>query len=659
MTHPIPLATFNCRVFTEYKETVTLYRLHVEDCAAAQLHSEYNQNFGTDEASVLAEFSLPFGDNPEGITAIYQHKSWWIRPAFPEKLSDIPRRTQLVLWKCGQRFSSVLAVCSTEYRGDLSGEPGGIRVSVSANGCAGSDAGVVVCCTAVGENPYSLVADMVSAALESQNRLHALRKNKTYPELFRHFGWCTWDALYHKVNETDILAKLEEFRQKNVPARWLLIDDGWSDADYETRKLNSLGSDAVKFPQGVGHTARMAKEQYGFLQVGVWHALMGYWTGINPGSEIFRQWELRLERKNGTDYVLCPEPGNAFDFLDQWHTKLAVEENIDFIKVDGQGSASIYYKGEAGYGYTADYLRALECSTQKHFDGNLINCMGMAPQCMWLRETSPLSRSSDDFVPEVSHGFREHILQNSFNSLLHGQFYWGDWDMFWSDHEENRQNSVARSVSGGPVYCSDKVGKTDPANIAPLLNRDETVNRCEEVGLPTLDCLFSDPLKREGLFKIFNTYGDGYAVAVFNIVADEHTITDFLEQNQIPGLSGDTWLVYRYFGQKLEVLDAASKIIITLDANDVEHLLLLRKRPWGQFLGDPEKYICSCTVLEQSATAEKLTGRLLASARVLFRADHEPAEVLVNGHVVPFTQEDGSYEILCEETGELCIEVRF
>ena len=659
MTHPIPTDFFNCHVFAENKKTVVLYRLCVEDCGAAQLYSDRNRNFDTDEASVLAEFFLPFGDTPEGIMAIYQHKSWWIRPTFPESLADIPRRTQLVLWKCGHRFRAVLAVCSAEYRGDLSGEAGGIRVAVSANGCSGSDASPVVCCTAVGENPYSMVADMVSAALESQDRLHALRKNKIFPEMFRHFGWCTWDALYHKVNEKDILAKLEEFREKKVPARWLLIDDGWSDADYETRKLNSLGSDPVKFPQGVGHTARIAKEQYGFLQVGVWHALMGYWTGMNPGSEIFRQWEPRLELKKGVDYVLRPEAGTAFDFLDQWHTRLAEEDDIDFIKVDGQVSASIYYKGEAGHCHTADYLRALERSAQKHFGGNLINCMGMAPQCMWLRETSPLSRSSDDFVPEVPHGFREHILQNSFNSLLHGQFYWGDWDMFWSDHEENRQNSVARSVSGGPVYCSDKVGRTDPANIYPLLNRDDTVNRCKEVGLPTLDCLLSDPLKREGLFKIFNTYDDGYAVAVFNIAADEHTITDSLKRDQIPGLAGDTWLSYRYFSQKLEVLDAASEITMTLDANDVEHLLLLRKQPWGQFLGDPEKYICSCTVLEQSAAAEKLTGRLLASPRVLFRADREPVSVLVNGQAAPFAQKDGFYEILCKATGELCIEVQF
>ena len=657
MMQQSPMAPFNCRVAPEERDGVVLYRLQVEDPQAVQRFAARNADFDTDEASVLAAFSLPVPQAAEGIAAVYQHKSWWIRPAFPDRLAQTPPRTQLLLWRQGAIFCGMLAVCSAQYRGDLQGEEGGVRVTVSANGCPGSEDRPVVCCTARGTDPYRLTEDMVAAALESQGRLHALRKNKRFPEVFRTFGWCTWDALYHKVNERDIFSKLEEFRQKQLPVRWLLIDDGWSDADYETRKLNSLEAVKEKFPQGVGHTARTARERYGVEHVGVWHALMGYWTGLNPGSEIFRQWETRLEQKNGSDYVLRPEEQVNFDFFDRWHARLAGEEAIDFIKVDGQGSCSIYYKGEADYGQAAGSLRALERSAEKHFGGNLINCMGMAPQCMWLRETSALSRSSDDFVPEVPHGFREHILQNSFNSLLQGQFCWGDWDMFWSSHGESRQNSVARSVSGGPVYCSDRLGATDPAGIRPLLNRDGSVNCCRDVGVPTLDCLFSDPMKRDGLFKIFNTYQDGYAVAVFNLAADGHTVTDYLTPGHIPGLAGGDWLVYRYFGRRLEPLGRG--VSLTLEANQAEHLLLLPRRTGGQIVGDPEKYLCTCTVLEQAADEEKLTGRLLASPRILFRTDRTPARVLLNGRETPFAPADGCCEISCRESGEVRLAVYF
>lgn len=652
-----PTAFYNCHVSLEEQNAVVLCRISVENPGAPQQRTELNQDFQTDESSVLAWFSLPAPEAAEGIVSIYQHKSWWIRPAFPESFSGVPSRTQLLLWKRGKQYYGLLAVCSVCFRGDISAEDGEIRVSVSANGCAGSDLDAVVCCAAAGEDPYRMVEDMVTAALKSQGRTHALRKNKQFPAMFDRFGWCTWDAFYHKVNEKDILAKLEEFKQRNVPVSWLLIDDGWSDADYETRKLNSLGADREKFPEGVGHTARIAKEVYGLRQVGVWHALMGYWTGLNPGTELFRQWEPQLMRRNGCDDVLRPEASVVFDFMNQWHSRLSQQEHMDFIKVDGQGSASIYYKGKADYSHTADYLRSLERSADKNFHGNLINCMGMAPQCMWLRENASLSRSSDDFVPEVPHGFREHILQNSFNSLLQGQFYWGDWDMFWSDHVENFQNSVARSVSGGPVYCSDRLGRTNPDSILPLLNHDGTVIRCEQVGLPTMDCLLADPLKREGLFKIYNTYAHGYAVAVFNIASPEHTVTDSLKMEHIPGLAGDTWMVYRYFAKTLEQLN--DRVTMTLEPNEVEHLLLVRKQPWGQFLGNPEKYICTAAVLEQRATADYLVGRLAPASRVLFRADSAPVSVRVNGRLADYEHKNGYYEITCQEKEELNIEVRF
>ena len=42
--------------------------------------------------------------------------------------------------------------------------------------------------------------------------------------------------------------------------------------------------------------------------------------------------------------------------------------------------------------------------------------------------------------------------------------------MFYTDHRENRCNSMLRAVSGGPVYISDKVGETDPAWVWPLIS---------------------------------------------------------------------------------------------------------------------------------------------------------------------------------------------
>lgn len=49
---------------------------------------------------------------------------------------------------------------------------------------------------------------------------------------------------------------------------------------------------------------------------------------------------------------------------------------------------------------------------------------------MWNRSTSPVSRCSDDFLPEDKAWFTKHILQCSYNCLIQGQFYYCDWNMW-------------------------------------------------------------------------------------------------------------------------------------------------------------------------------------------------------------------------------------
>ena len=34
-------------------------------------------------------------------------------------------------------------------------------------------------------------------------------------------------AFYHAVTAEKIVSKMEEFREKNIPIKWIMIDDGW------------------------------------------------------------------------------------------------------------------------------------------------------------------------------------------------------------------------------------------------------------------------------------------------------------------------------------------------------------------------------------------------------------------------------------------------
>jgi len=122
-------------------------------------------------------------------------------------------------------------------------------------------------------------------------------------------------------------------------------------------------------------------------------------------------------------------------------------EGIDFVKVDNQSSLNQYMGGERSVAGTAHDIQAgLEASVALHFGGCMINCMGMASENVWHRPLSSVSRSSNDFLPQIANGFGEHALQNAYNSVYHGPFYWGDWDMFWTGHHDAVPHMVLRAV---------------------------------------------------------------------------------------------------------------------------------------------------------------------------------------------------------------------
>ena len=71
--------------------------------------------------------------NVEKVLAIYQHKSWWIRPCFPKELKEIPEKTQLLLTKKGEIYLAIVAVCGKECRTDMKGNEKSIFIEMTSN----------------------------------------------------------------------------------------------------------------------------------------------------------------------------------------------------------------------------------------------------------------------------------------------------------------------------------------------------------------------------------------------------------------------------------------------------------------------------------------------------------------------------------------------
>ena len=139
--------------------------------------------------------------------------------------------------------------------------------------------------------------------------------------------------------------------------------------------------------------------------------------------------------------------------------------------------------------------------------------MGMAPEDYWHRPSSPITRSSDDYLPHNPDSLGEHLIQNAYCALLMGELYHCDWDMFWTEHPHARVHAVLRLLSGGPVYCSDACGHTDAAVLRDLLAEDGTLPRPDEPARPVIASLLNDPEHTDYALGVTARFGAEQVIA--------------------------------------------------------------------------------------------------------------------------------------------------
>lgn len=496
------------------------------------------------------------------ILCLYQHKEWWMRPAWVEHFCDIPERTQLVLWKSAKAWHVMMPVFRHEMRVDIRGDGrvhNDLLLDVSTNQVdrvqlqgpllvhRQSDRKV--------EDPYELIRGCAEWVMSQNGGLGRLWK-QTLPESLRGFGWCTWDSLGTNVSEQAIIAKMEEFAAKHVPVSWVLIDDGWS--QVENGKLTGFDADTTRFPQGLSHTIDVLKHDFGVRYVGVWQAFQGYWHGVDvdalagkPESDDDWYEYYKQEYPYGDARVEDPKllvsrsafetlpngmaiptanPERAALFWRTWNTHLD-GAGIDFVKVDSQGTLPVLTRGLESYASLGVRHDAVEYATNwiRHEDDNgdweyahlaVIHCMGMTPENYWQRCAEGVARTSDDFFPNIPESLAEHAIENAYCSLLIGCLCYCDWDMFWTRHPHARTHMLLRWISGGPIYCSDKLGETDSDLLAPLFDADGNLTHPDGVGVPVLDSLLADPVHGDVPLGIRNTFRGDEVLLFVGLNAD-------------------------------------------------------------------------------------------------------------------------------------------
>ncbi len=556
------------------------------------------------------DFEIP---DAEKWMADYRYSEFWCRPAFGESFSDVPDETQaLVYSKKDGNFGVVFPIVSDKYKCVLKGGDDGkltARLFSLCSDLKSCDAPALV--YAEGKNPYALLENCVKAALKLLGTGVRHRSERRYPEIFEYLGWCSWDAMEIRVNHDELVKKCEEFRDKNIPIKWCIIDDMWAhitdfyDMDYATRddmfklmhhsKLYSYKADPYRFPKGLEGCVKDINS-YG-IKVGMWHPTTGYWAGIDPDGEAYAELkDYLIKTVNGT-YIHDCDKLKAYGYystIHDWFRKCGV----DFVKIDNQSMSNAYYReikpiGEAARGFH----EGMEASVGQHFDGAVINCMGMASEDMWNRSVSAVSRCSNDFQPENKEWFISHITQCAYNSMIQGQFHYCDWDMWWSDDGQAIKNSVLRAISGGPIYVSDKLERSRREVLAPLALDDGRILRCDNPAVPCIDCITEDPTQSGNPFKLMNTANGSGIMAVFNLDSQNRSVVGKLSPSDIDGLEGEEFAVYEHFSGELKILSREESFELELKNIDEFKLYVVCPITDGfAAIGRIDKFISPATV---------------------------------------------------------------
>lgn len=338
-----------------------------------------------------------------------------------------------------------------------------------------------------------------------------------------------------------------------------------------------------------------------------------------------------------------------------WHSRLK-QQGVDFVKVDNQSSLNSYLGGELSVAKAANDIHSgLEASVALNFNNCMINCMGMASENIWNRPVTSVSRSGNDFLPKIFNGFGEHAIQNVYNSVYHGQFYWGDWDMFWTDHHDAIPHMILRAVSGGPVYFSDRLGKTRPDIIWPLIYSNGRIIRCDSVGQPTVDTLTVNTAEIPVPLKVWNMSGSAGVLAAFHVFNGDLEVKGETGPEDIPGLSGENYLLFDAIRKTARKIKLKERLSICLKPFEAEMFLFIPADTPFIAIGLANKLVAADSVLQVSSFEQKTMVYLKDEGDFYFVSEKKPVRASVNQQPADIEELDqitSLYRIICINDSE-------
>jgi len=592
-------------------------------------------------------------------TSCHRVDPFWMVPVAGTNEAGVALETQWLLAETTAGDCVMMVpLLDKNCRFALSGNSHGLNLTAETGDPAVTSLGGVAVFVSVGKDPYQLADDGAVAVIKKLGT-GKLRSEKPLPDFVNDFGWCTWNSFYKEVSEDKVRQGLSSFAAGKVEPRFMILDDGWQDyrkMPSGEERLVSLAPNQKRFSGDLTPTVQLVKRDFKIHTFLVWHALLGYWGGVDgkalPGygvKETTRSFNQAILDMNPTQNQSW---GNAVGlvstdrigkFYDDYHQRL-VAQGVDGVKVDNQGMIEGVAHGMGGRGALAhDYRQALETSVTKHFSGRLINCMANSMETYYDSTSSTLMRTSTDFWPNDPESHGAHMYCNAQLGVWFGEFMQPDWDMFQSDHVMGSFHAAGRAVSGGPVYVSDAPGKQNFDLLRKLVLSDGTILRAKYPGRPTRDCLFADVVHEPVLLKIFNFNRDCGVIGVFNSnyhpnATDHRTISGTVSPSDIPGLKGDDFAGYSQNEGKLWRCGKNDRNPIALAEGRWEIVSYAPVDHGVAVLGLGDKLNSTGAVSDKHWNADGSYGITLSDGgKLVAWAEHSPQTMKVNGKATEFS----------------------
>ncbi len=637
----------------------------------------------SDRPACYQEFLLGRVRGLKRFTGGFRHRPFWMKAQFGAKEEQIEWETQWLLMELEDgKLALIVPLLDGGTRFSLRGSAEGIVVGAETGDPQVVTTGGVALWVGSGGDPFELV-NRGARAVKGRVSGGRLREEKKEPDFVDLFGWCTWDAFYREVSAEKVRAGLISFAAGGVPPRWMILDDGWQSvetAESGEERLASLAPNE-RFGGDLAPLVRLAKEEFHIECFMVWHALMGYWGGLDERrlaayeprtvARAFGPGMLKMDpswnvRPWGA-VVGVPSAGKVAAFYNDYHRTLAAQ-GVDGVKVDNQAMLEAVSAGQGGrVALARAYRTALEASVGRHFGGRLINCMSCTMEAAYLAADSTVLRTSDDFYPTRPETHGEHVLNNAHTSLWFGEFILPDWDMFQSAHAAGAFHAAARAVSGGPVYVSDKPGEHDFDLMRKLVLTDGTVLRADQPGRPTRDSLFADARNERVLFKVFNRNGDAGIVGLFHVqhgpgCTTRDPIEGTVAPKNVEGLAGDEFAALAHRSGRVWRCGREEVAVVRLAELEWELVSFAPIQNGFAALGLADKFNSTGAVVARSWTgAKECRVRLRDGGEFVAWAKEAPRALECDGAEIrhAFDAESGRITCRLPTGGEKTIVVRW